>query len=74
MSTQKIPFQKVSKNYISKIKGTFLDPNSSELPLQCQTDHYIKPVDVNKGIQIDNQIKSNILKNNIIIIDSWNFT
>lgn len=33
-----------SPESFEKIKGTIMDPNATELPLQCQTDEYAKPV------------------------------
>jgi len=33
-----------SPESFEKIKGTIFDPNATELPLQCQTDEYAKPI------------------------------
>ena len=57
-----------------KIRGTIIDPNTTESPLQCQTDEYIKPVYENEFIRTFKKWRDAIQliddSNDTIIIDS----
>lgn len=62
-----------SPKIFEKIKGTIMDPNATELPLQCQTDEYAKPVYESEFIRTFKKWRDTIRfddPDNTIIIDS----